>query len=188
MTEQPRGSPGSQAPATLLGILKHEKKKLQPRLREEQQTRDQLSCGLGSGRWGRQAGLGRARHPGTGSDSVPCLLCNRKAGVLVNSSCPCSLSELPNRMSSSKGLGGVKVPPPTLDQAKGLSSSWRSLVHLGGPVAGRGSGALPGVLPGVRLCRSHFLAGDRLPIASPPALFKQDKANPGRTSEHRPYL
>lgn len=142
----------------------------------------------GSGRWGRQAGLGRARHPGTGSDSVPCLLCNRKAGVLVNSSCPCSLSELPNRMSSSKGLGGVKVPPPTLDQAKGLSSSWRSLVHLGGPVAGRGSGALPGVLPGVRLCRSHFLAGDRLPIASPPALFKQDKANPGRTSEHRPYL
>lgn len=142
----------------------------------------------GSGRWGRQAGLGRARHPGTGSDSVPCLLCNRKAGVLVNSSCPCSLSELPNRMSSSKGLGGLEAPPPTLDQAKGLSSSWRSLVHPGGPVAGRGSGALPGVLPGVRLCRSHFLAGDRLPIASPPALFKQDKVNPGRTSEHRPYL
>lgn len=188
MTEQPRGSPGSQAPATLLGILKHEKKKTSTQAQGRAADSGPALLWAGSGRWGRQAGLGRARHPGTGSDSVPCLLCNRKAGVLVNSSCPCSLSELPNRMSSSKGLGGLKAPPPTLDQAKGLSSSWRSLVHPGGPVAGRGSGALPGVLPGVRLCRSHFLAGDRLPIASPPALFKQDKVNPGRTSEHRPYL
>lgn len=71
-------------------------------------------------------------------------------------------------------------PLSTLDQAKGLASSWGSpspapslFTWLDLWLA-----EAPGTLPGIWLCRSHFLADDRLSIASLPALFKQNKPHP----------